>query len=136
MFGYISQLFAAAVLDKVIGSSPAMGIRLPEIPHEDRLIATPEQVWALADALPEDLRAVVFLAAGCGLRPSECLGIELDNIDFLRREVHVRHQTAKPKGEPVDLAPLKTKTSRRTVELPRSSVTHCLSTSRRSARWT
>lgn len=59
-----------------------------------------------------------FLAAGCGLRLGEILGLEVDDIDFDVREVHVRRQLKVLKGRQPFLGPVKTSTSARTVELP------------------
>jgi hypothetical protein len=44
--------------------------------------------------------------------------LELGHIDFLSREIHVRQQLTRMPGEPPYLGELKTRTSRRTVELP------------------
>ena len=55
-------------------------------------IARPEEVHALARALPERYRAIVYLAAGCGWRGGEIFGLDRDGLDFEAREVQVRHQ--------------------------------------------
>jgi integrase len=93
-------------------------VRLPEIPDGQYVIVKPEQVHALAEALPERYRAIVYLAAGCGWRGGEILGLERDGLDFDAREVHVRHQLTVVAGRQPHLAPPKTKTSRRSNELP------------------
>lgn len=116
--GILVPLFNAAVIDKRIGASPCVGIRLPEIPDSRYYIAKPEQVHALYQALPERYRAIVYLAAGCGWRPGEIFGLEREAIDFEAQEVHVRHQLTVVTGRRPFLAPPKTKTSRRTNELP------------------
>ncbi|WP_231929251.1 site-specific integrase [Micromonospora inositola] len=72
----------------------------------------------LARLLPARLAATVYLAAGCGLRMGEILGLEMDDIDFDAREVHVRRQLKVLKGRQPFLGPVKTNTSARTVELP------------------
>jgi integrase len=46
------------------------------------------------------------------------LGLELGHVDFLRREVHVVQQLRTATGRAPFLAPVKTRTSRRVVELP------------------
>jgi integrase len=48
----------------------------------------------------------------------EILGLEVGAVDFLGREVHVRQQLKVLTGRKPYLGPPKTKTSRRTVELP------------------
>lgn len=118
VYSYISSMFAAAVIDKVIGSSPCVGVRLPEVPGEDRYIPTPEQVHSIARSIFDLYRPVPYLAAGCGLRAGEIFGLDLDNVDFLRREITVVQQLKRMTGQPAYLGELKTKTSRRVVELP------------------
>jgi integrase len=68
--------------------------------------------------MPARLSATVYLAAGCGLRRGEILGLEVDDIDFERREVHVRPQLKLLAGRRPYLGRVKTNTSVRTVELP------------------
>lgn len=115
--GYVAPIFASAAADGKIGSSPCVNIRLPDVASGEYVIASPEQVHALAENLPERYRAVPLVVAGCGPRASETMGLEVESVDFLRRELHVRHQLAKRAGEPAHLAPPKTVTSRRTIEL-------------------
>jgi integrase len=117
-YGTLVPLFNAAVLDKRIGSSPCVDVRLPEIPDGRYYIAKPEEVHRLHDALPERYRPIVYLAAGCGWRGGEIFGLELDAVDLEQREVHVRHQLTVVSGRQPYLGPPKTKTSRRTNELP------------------
>jgi integrase len=109
-------MFASAVVDRKIGVSPCVGIRLPEVDGSD--IATPEQVHALHEALPERYRPIPYVAAGCGWRAGEVLGTELNHVDFDAREMHVRQQLVVLSGRQPFLAPPKAKTSRRTNELP------------------
>lgn len=117
-FGTLVPLFRSAVADKLIGSSPCVGVRLPEIPDARYTIARPDQVHALADALPEMYRTIVYLAAGCGWRAGEIFGLERDELDLDGREVHVRRQLSVVSGRTPYLAPPKTKTSARTNEVP------------------
>lgn len=118
VYGYLVAMFAAATLDRVIGASPCTAaVSLPEIPDRDLVIPTPDQVHALAAALPPRYRVTAYLAAGCGLRLGEVLGLELDDVGFLRREVDVLRQLICVAGRKPYLGPVKTKTSRRTGEL-------------------
>jgi integrase len=116
-YGVLYALLTAAVLDRRIGISPCLNIRLPEVERAQYVIATPAQVHALAEHLVEPYSALVYIAAGCGLRLSEAFGLELAHIDFLRREVRVAQQMTTAGGRAPHLAPPKTVTSKRTVEL-------------------
>ncbi|WP_242623888.1 site-specific integrase [Micromonospora kangleipakensis] len=120
-------MFDAATRDRMIGRSPCVGIRLPEIERVERFIPTPDQVHALADTFSvkpepgkpsrERYRALVYLAAGAGLRQGEAWGLELEHVDFLRREIRIVQQLVTPPRKTPRLAPTKTATSRRTVEM-------------------
>ncbi len=118
VYSYVSAMFARAVIDRLIGISPCVSVDLPEVEHREHLIPTGEQVHALSEALPERYRAVPLVAAATGLRGGELFGLELEAVDFLHREIHVRQQLTVVSGRKPYLGPPKTKTSRRTVELP------------------
>jgi integrase len=112
-------MLSRAATDRLIGVSPCVDVRLPEVAHRTQVIPTPAQIHALAAALPIRYRAVPLLAAATGLRGGELFGLELpSSVDFLRREIHVHQQLTVVSGRSPYLAPPKTKTSSRTVELP------------------
>jgi integrase len=118
VYSYVKSMLNAAVADRLISVSPCTGVRLPEVTDRDYYIPSAAQVHAVADAIAERYSVIPLLAAGCGLRGSEAFGLELDHIDFLRREIHIRQQLKRLTGQPGYLGELKSKSSRRTVELP------------------
>ncbi|MGH3796805.1 MAG: tyrosine-type recombinase/integrase [Pseudonocardiaceae bacterium] len=118
VYSYVKSMFVAAAADKILASSPCVGIRLPEIREREFFIPEPEQIHRLVDTIADRYCPIPYIAAGCGLRGSEIFGLELDQIDFLSREIHVRQQLKRMPRVPPYLGELKTKTSRRTVELP------------------
>lgn len=118
VYGYLATMFKAAVLDRVIGLTPCQGIKLPVIPDPDRYIPTQAEFAAVAVELPDRYKAAVWIAAGCGLRAQEIFGLELVHVDWLRRELRVRQQAGQATGETRFAAKLKTKTSKRDVDLP------------------
>ena len=117
LHGHLVSMFAAAVGDRAIAASPCVDIHLPDVDTAERFIPTPEQIHALAAAVPARYAAMVYAAAGCGLRQGEIWGLELEHVDFLRRELRVVQQLVRVPGGPPFLGPPKTKTSRRAVEL-------------------
>jgi len=118
VYSYVKSMLNAAVADRVISVSPCSGVRLPEIANRGYFIPSPDQVHALTDEIAERYSPIPLVAAGCGLRGSEVFGLELDHIDFLRREIHIRQQLKRMAGQPAYVGELKSSTSRRTVELP------------------
>jgi integrase len=84
---------------------------------------TTEQTLAIRTAMPPELRAMVTLGAGTGMRQSEVFGLTLDRLDFLRRTVTVDRQVLTLPGRGPAFGPPKTKASVRTIPLPRWSPT-------------
>lgn len=117
-YSYLVAMFGSAVRDRAIATSPCVGITLPSLEASEDLILTPAQVHTLAENVHPRYRALVYVGAGCGLRIGEACGLEVEHVDFLRREITVAQQLTVITGRSPFLAPPKTATSRRTVELP------------------
>lgn len=118
VYANLASMFNAAVLDGDIGASPCAGIRLPDVDKHPHFIPTVGQVHDLAEALPARYAPIIYVGAGCGLRGGEIFGLEVDAIDWLRREVDVSQQLKVVTGRTPYLAKPKTTSSMRTVELP------------------
>lgn len=121
-FSYLVSMFAAAAIDRAIGFSPCQGIQLPDVDKSDLWIPTAEQVYALAGAFAGKggrgrYQAQPLVAAGTGLRQGELWGLELEHVDFLRRRISVVQQLKVVAKRKPFLAPTKTPSSKRTVEL-------------------
>ncbi len=103
----LSTILAAAVEDGLIATNPcsASSVRAPR-PDQRRVVPwTVDQVQAIVAGHPRELRAAPAVAAGCGLRQGEILGLALDTVDFLRRKVHVRQQVRLVGGQLVFAPP-------------------------------
>ena len=81
----------------------------------EAMILTPEQAYAILLNLQEPERTLTILAAGTGLRISECLGLQWQDVSFADAMIHVRRtwtcgQVRRPKSKaskgPVPLHPL------------------------------
>jgi integrase len=107
------RMFAAAVDDRILAASPCHRIRLPRDDRPEVVPPTVEQITALAGAVSPRYRALVVLLAGSGLRIGEALGLNITDVDFLRRTVKVERQRL-PSGR---IGPPKTLKSARTVPL-------------------
>ena len=88
--------------------------------EEDGDVATPEQVAAMAAAMPDHLRAAVLLAAWCALRLGEVLGLERRDLEHLddpeRAVLHVRRQWNTKAGRLTDPK----RGSKRSIAIPAS----------------
>ena len=54
------------------------------------IILTPEQAFRLVENFPQLERTLTLLAAATGLRISECLGLQWQDLDFVHQQIHVR----------------------------------------------
>jgi integrase len=76
-------------------------------------------VEAIRAEMPARLQSAVTLAAGAGLRQGEVLGVTVDRVDFLRRELTIDRQLVTVTGREPHLGPPKTTASARTIPLPK-----------------
>jgi integrase len=114
----LRSMFATAVLDGLIDRNPVQPLRNMSLPKPDKPKVVPltiGQVQEWAAAAPAHVQAMILAQAGLGLRISELLALRVQDVNFLRREVHVTEQLARTGGH---RAPLKTGNSRRAVPLP------------------
>ncbi len=72
--------------DRIVAASPCVDIRLSRSPTKavDEVLE-PDQVLALAAAVPRRYRAVVLSGAGLGLRPGELFGLATDRLELTFR---------------------------------------------------
>lgn len=116
LVGLLRSVYASAVLDRLVASSPVIRLTLPSA-HRERVVPlTVDQVRALGKAMPDRNAAMVITQAGLGLRIGELLALRVEDVNYLRKTVRVEWQIApgsKVRSEP------KTRRSRRTIPLPK-----------------
>jgi integrase len=121
-YAYVVTIFHTAVRDRIIAINPCDGVRVPDVRKPEIVPLHPDAVKALVAAVPGWYQALTLLAAGAGPRQGEAFGLEVEHIDFLRREMRICQQLVGPdKGEPY-LGPPKTHESYRTVPLAQAVV--------------
>jgi integrase len=105
ILGSLSGALGAAVADQLIPRNPCASVRAPR-PGRARVIPwTAERVAAVRAGLPAHYAALADAGAGLGLRQGEGFGLAVDDVDFLRRMVHVRRQVRIVGGKLVFAAP-------------------------------
>jgi len=98
VYRWVSTIFKAAVGDRLIASSPCVGITLPKGNDAEVVPLSVTEVEAMVAAVPDRYRALIVFAAGMGLRQGECFGLTVDRVDFLRRRVRVDRQLLAHRG--------------------------------------
>ena len=91
----LSTILNAAVADERITRNPCRvkAVVKPPKPEQRKLIPwESSRVSAIRAALPYRYQAMCDVGAGAGLRQGEVFGLSPDDIDWIRKVVHVRHQ--------------------------------------------
>lgn len=99
-FVNVRSVFRAAVRDGMIAVDPTTQVRLPRLRRREAAmtIPTPEVVHSILEPSEPRFRAFVGLCAFAGLRLGETAALQIGDIDFLRRQVHVRRQVQRLNG--------------------------------------
>jgi integrase len=123
-YNYVRMAFLAAVKARVIRQDPTAGITPPRVAKSEgkMRIPTPEQVGAALREAPSGFHAFVAVCAFAGLRLGEAAGLQLGDVDFLRRTLSIQRQIqGQVNAKTVEVSPKYE--SARTVYLPDDLVT-------------
>ncbi|GAA3171542.1 tyrosine-type recombinase/integrase [Nonomuraea roseoviolacea] len=103
-YAVLNSVLDEAVRDKLLTDSPCTEIELPSaVGKKDFYVPTWAQIATLADAMPADWAAAIWLMAGCGLRIGEALAFNEDCLLFGGRRIRISQQVTQKHG----LGPLK-----------------------------
>jgi len=105
----VRAVLRAAVRDRVIASDPSDAVTLPRTRKTEHAmqIPTPAAVSALLTASEDHFAPFIALCAFAGLRLGEAAALQVGDIDFLRRQIHVRRQVQRVNGSAVRISPPK-----------------------------
>lgn len=121
----LMMILRQAARDGVIPSAPNISVPKQEpVRHDadrDELddVATPEQVEALYEAVPQPWAIMVLFAAWCQLRRGECLGLQRRDIEWHpdgSATLHVRRQLSANSGDYT--GKLKSDAGKRSLSIP------------------
>jgi integrase len=101
----VRSVLRAAVRDRVIASDPSEGVSLPRKRRADMAmdIPAPDEVGALYEAAEDWFKPVVALAAFAGMRLGEINGLQLGDVDFLRRSASIARQVQRTPGMAIEI---------------------------------
>ena len=116
-----ASIFRAAVRDRKIATTPCAGITLPKVSKAHVTPLTTEQVEILLEHVPAEIRALVTMTAGTGMRQGEVLGLTRDRVRLLGKNpaVTVDRQLVTTTSGATEYGPVKTEASNRVIPLPR-----------------
>lgn len=80
----LAQIYFDAIDDGLVARSPCSRKTSPPAGRQKPFIATTEQVWALYDAFPDNLKPAILTAAFIGTRDAEACGLLVADLDLMR----------------------------------------------------
>jgi integrase len=97
---FVRGVLRGAVRDQVLAVDPSAGVVLPRQRRAEHRMTIPpsEQVGWPLEAADEAYRPFVAVCAFAGLRIGEAAGLQVGDIDFLRRTLHVQRQAQNNRG--------------------------------------
>ncbi len=110
LHGRLAQIMGDAVHDGLLAKSPCSRRTSPGSGSQRPFVATTEQIWALHDVMPTEMRMAILLGAFVGLRTAEACGLRVADVDFMRGIVSPAVQ--------YPALPLKTETSKTAIPIP------------------
>ncbi|MDW7671855.1 MAG: tyrosine-type recombinase/integrase [Bacillota bacterium] len=115
-FNAIKAAFNKAVSWRIINVTPCLEITLPKIKKKSmKTLSAREVSRLLQEAEDHPIHLVILLAASCGLRRGEILGLRWRQVDLNAQTLHIsENYTESSKG--IILSELKTDSSYRTVD--------------------
>jgi integrase len=118
-YRFLRAVMSTAVRDGAIAKNPCQIPGAGSDRAKERPVATPTEVIALIMAITPRYRAAVLLAAWCGLRRGEVLGLLPDDVDLAAKTVTIRRNRVELLSRPQAFdAPPKTDAGKRTVNIP------------------
>lgn len=115
----LRRIMQAAMRAGLVKTDPTQGISLPSASKNEQRYLTKSQIETLAEVVRPRYRAMILVAAFGGFRFGELCALRRENIDPMRSTIKVKETLVDINGK-VSFGPPKTKTSMRTVTIPRS----------------
>ncbi|MFB2596587.1 tyrosine-type recombinase/integrase [Herbiconiux sp. P17] len=96
----VRTVLHGAVRDKALVGDPLDGVVLPRLRRAEHamVIPTPEEVGRILDAADGWFETYLNACAFAGTRQGEGSGLQLPDIDFLNRTVHIQRQVIRSTG--------------------------------------
>jgi integrase len=117
-YNVAAAVFRYAADRDYIAKSPCRTVKLPRIDRTRVHVFSPEQLAALADAMPAEYAPMVWIGALLGLRWGEVAALHVADVDLLGREIHVRHTVTRDDAGGATIGAPKSEAGRRTMTLP------------------
>jgi integrase len=116
----LTQILRLAADTGAIPRNPAFRVSLPPKPEKRERVLTVAQAQVILEQCPPPLNCGVFLSMLLGLRLGEVCAVRWDDLERPKGELRIWQQAQQKneKGGGIEMVPLKTRGSKRTLILP------------------
>ncbi len=114
----LRTMMATAVDDELIVKNPCVVKGASVERHDERPVATIDQVTDLANNVDPRYRSMILLACWCGLRYGELAGLTRSDIDLADETITIRRQLQETDNGVISWGPPKTDAGKRSVAVP------------------
>jgi len=116
IYGCLRTILNASVAADLLAVTPCRGIKLPPKRASEKQVLTVEELHRLAEAMPAEYKAMIYLSAVGSLRFEELAGLRVRRLNFLRRPATV--EVVESYTAVGGFNDTKSPASRRTIQLP------------------
>jgi integrase len=119
-YRFMRMVLNTAVREGLMVRNPCLLQGAGVVPASERPVASPAEVVALVEAITPRYRAAVLIAAWCGLRRGEIVGLLVEDVDLVEHTITVRRNRIEPLAAPseaIDADP-KSAAGKRAVAVP------------------
>jgi integrase len=119
----LRSAFEQAVASSVISNNPIAHTRPPKEPETEIHVWSEDQVSTFFAAISDHKWEALFsLAVVTGARRGELLGLQWENLDWVKHIIRIDKQLSKTPNNGPMFQPLKTKSSKRTIDLGETTI--------------
>jgi len=123
VYATLKVAFKYAILMGILQVNPCEGIQLGKKPKDEIEIFSEEQFAVFKRAIVGNRFEDIFRISFLGLRRGEALGLQIEDVDFENKLLHIRHEYMQLRGGGRLIDGTKTDASRRDIPLSESTLT-------------
>ena len=91
VYNILNSMFKYAIHNRLIAFNPCAGVCLPKTKtKEKRVLTIVEQKEVLEHSKGRIYENLIIVALGTGMRAGELLGLTWEDIDFFKKEIHIK----------------------------------------------
>jgi integrase len=99
LYVLLQKMLNLAVALELLNSNPMQRVPKPKVERTEKPSQSPAQVKAIADNMPQNLKALVVLLYLTGLRIGEALALKWSDVDFDQSKLYVRRSVWRRKEQ-------------------------------------